>query len=83
MHVDLGNRQAKADQAQPVLTQWVLEFRKGAPMYDRIRNHPKLSPAQKIARFKKLKNNDAITDQAWQLWKELKPYFEKEEDLDT
>ena len=76
MHVDLGNRQAKADQAQPVLTQWVLEFRKGRDILLRLR------AANAKAAFKKVIEKDPITAQAWLSYKELRDIFEKDENLD-
>ena len=76
MHVDLGNRQVKTDQAQPVLTQWVLEFRKGRDILLRLR------AAGKTEALKKIVLRDPITNQGWQLYKQLRDIFEKEENLD-
>ena len=77
MHVSLGNRQAKADQAEPYLTAWATEFRKGRDILLRWREKGK------IKAFKKAVQRDPITAQGWQLYKQLRDIFEKEENLDS
>jgi len=76
MNIDLENRQTKADQAQPYLMAWVIEFRKAGPILERLR------AANKVNALKKIVQRDPITNQGYQLYKELRPYFEKDENLD-